>query len=77
MQNPPMHIHRAWTGLPASARGATVAMGNFDGIHRGHRAVLDAARAARPDDHDVVVVPFQLHQKNLRSLIVSVASRKT
>ena len=49
MQNPPMHIHRDWRGLPGSARGATVAMGNFDGVHRGHRAVIDAARAAKPD----------------------------
>lgn len=41
-----MQIHRDWTGLPASARGASVAMGNFDGIHLGHRAVIDAARGA-------------------------------
>ena len=25
-------------------RGASVAMGNFDGVHRGHQAVIDAAR---------------------------------
>ena len=64
MQNPPMHIHRAWTGLPASARGATVAMGNFDGIHRGHRAVLDAARAARPDA-PLGVVTFEPHPRQV------------
>lgn len=39
-----MHIHYDWNGLPASARGASVAMGNFDGIHRGHHAVIKAAR---------------------------------
>lgn len=27
-------------------RGASVAMGNFDGVHLGHRSVIDAARAA-------------------------------
>ena len=64
MQNPPMHIHRAWTGLPASARGATVAMGNFDGIHRGHRAVLDAARAARTDA-PLGVVTFEPHPRQV------------
>lgn len=64
MQNPPMHIHRAWTGLPASARGATVAMGNFDGIHRGHRAVLDAARAARADA-PLGVVTFEPHPRQV------------
>ena len=26
-------------------RGAVLALGNFDGVHRGHRAVIDAARA--------------------------------
>ncbi|PZO63781.1 MAG: bifunctional riboflavin kinase/FMN adenylyltransferase [Paracoccus denitrificans] len=44
-----MRVHRHWTGLPQSARGATVALGNFDGIHQGHRAVIDAARSAAPD----------------------------
>ena len=28
-------------------RGAVVAIGNFDGVHRGHRAVIAAALDAR------------------------------
>lgn len=62
MQHPPMHIHRDWRGLPASARGATVAMGNFDGVHRGHRAVIGAARAARPDA-PLGIITFEPHPR--------------
>ncbi|WP_439594514.1 bifunctional riboflavin kinase/FAD synthetase [Falsiroseomonas sp.] len=38
-----------WHAVPQAARGATVALGNFDGVHLGHAAVLRAAHAARPD----------------------------
>lgn len=38
-----------WRAVPAALRGASVALGNFDGVHLGHRAVLRAAHAARPD----------------------------
>jgi riboflavin kinase / FMN adenylyltransferase len=31
--------------LPADARGAAIALGNFDGVHRGHQAVVASARA--------------------------------
>ena len=39
-----MQIIRHWTGLSADLRGAAVAMGNFDGVHLGHRSVIDQAR---------------------------------
>ncbi|MDJ0386818.1 bifunctional riboflavin kinase/FAD synthetase [Roseomonas sp. E05] len=35
--------------IPPEAQGATVALGNFDGVHLGHHAVLRAAHAARPE----------------------------
>ncbi|RVT89642.1 bifunctional riboflavin kinase/FAD synthetase [Rhodovarius crocodyli] len=44
-----MSILTDWRNLPAEARGATVALGNMDGVHLGHRAVLAAAHRARPD----------------------------
>src|SRR5262245_47281756 len=30
--------------VPASARGAALAIGNFDGVHRGHQALIEATR---------------------------------
>jgi riboflavin kinase/FMN adenylyltransferase len=41
-----MAVYADFRGLPESARGASVALGNFDGLHAGHRAVMDAARLA-------------------------------
>jgi len=40
-----MRIFRSWKDLGAAARGASVAMGNFDGVHLGHQAVIALARA--------------------------------
>jgi riboflavin kinase/FMN adenylyltransferase len=59
-----MRIFRDWRGLPAPARGATVALGNFDGVHRGHAAVLRAARAARPKA-TLAVLTFEPHPREL------------
>lgn len=38
-----MRIYRHYTDLPRDSRGAVVTLGNFDGFHRGHRAVLGTA----------------------------------
>jgi riboflavin kinase / FMN adenylyltransferase len=41
-----MRVMRHYLDVPADARGAAVALGNFDGVHRGHHAVVSAARHA-------------------------------
>ena len=42
-----LRVIRGWQALPQADRGAAVAMGNFDGVHRGHQQVIAlAARAA-------------------------------
>ena len=43
-----MRVHYHWQALPPDARGASVAMGNFDGVHLGHRSVIDLARNTAP-----------------------------
>jgi riboflavin kinase/FMN adenylyltransferase len=55
-------LHQDWRDLPEAARGATLALGNFDGIHRGHHAVLGAAHAARPE-LPLAVLTFEPHPR--------------
>ncbi|ARC90435.1 bifunctional riboflavin kinase/FAD synthetase [Rhodovulum sp. MB263] len=39
-----MQTFASWTGNATGDRGAAVAIGNFDGVHLGHRVVIEAAR---------------------------------
>src|ERR1700690_3717958 len=59
-----MRIFPNWQGLPPDARGATVALGNFDGVHLGHATVLRAAHAARPDA-PLAVLTFEPHPREV------------
>jgi riboflavin kinase/FMN adenylyltransferase len=44
------------------SRGNVVVVGNFDGVHRGHRAVIhDAARRARASAYGVCLLTFDPH----------------
>jgi riboflavin kinase/FMN adenylyltransferase len=55
---------------PASdiPRGTVVAMGNFDGVHLGHRAVIDAALdMARKHDTTAMAVTFEPHPRSFFS----------
>jgi riboflavin kinase/FMN adenylyltransferase len=57
-----MRIFRHWRGLPDDARGASVALGNFDGVHLGHAHLLRAAHGARPDAK-LAVLTFEPHPR--------------
>nr|WP_321458125.1 bifunctional riboflavin kinase/FAD synthetase [uncultured Cohaesibacter sp.] len=52
--------------LPESLRGGVVAIGNFDGMHRGHQAVLeDAVAEARAAGLKAVMLTFEPHPRTL------------
>lgn len=50
--------------LPPALRRAFVAVGNFDGVHRGHRAVIDrAVELAREDRRPAIALTFEPHPR--------------
>lgn len=55
-----MRTHTHWTGLKKADRGASVAMGNFDGVHLGHQAVIaHAHRVGVP----LGIITFEPHPR--------------
>lgn len=57
-----MQRFRHWTDLPANAKGASVTIGNFDGVHRGHAALIAAARKAG-GQAPLGIVTFEPHPR--------------
>lgn len=59
-----MRLVRDITELPEQCRGAVVAIGNFDGVHLGHRAVLgQAADIARNKGCPLGALVFEPHPR--------------
>ncbi len=57
-----MRIIRDHQFVSSDDRGATVAIGNFDGVHIGHQAVIEIARNAAPDA-PLGVMTFEPHPR--------------
>ena len=61
-----MRIVHGWKELAAADRGAAVALGNFDGVHRGHQRVIAmAAEAAKALDAPLGVISFEPHPRRI------------
>jgi len=60
-----MRLFRHPNNLPDEALGAVVALGNFDGVHLGHQAVIgEAARIARLTGRPLCVLTFEPHTRS-------------
>ena len=57
-----MKIVRTWQPESGNSQGATLAIGNFDGVHRGHQSVIELARQACPDA-PLAVMSFEPHPR--------------
>jgi riboflavin kinase / FMN adenylyltransferase len=57
-----MRIIRDYQFVDLPDRGATAAIGNFDGVHLGHRSVIELAQSAAPDA-PLGVVTFEPHPR--------------
>lgn len=61
-----MQLFRHYQSFPADLRGAVVAIGNFDGVHRGHQIVLAEARSqADRLGTGVTVLSFEPHPRSV------------
>lgn len=57
-----MRLIQSGTEIRPEDRGASAAMGNFDGVHRGHASVIDLARAPGAP---LGVVTFEPHPRQV------------
>jgi riboflavin kinase/FMN adenylyltransferase len=57
-----MHIFRHYDDVTAPFKGAVVAIGNFDGVHRGHQALIGRVRDhAHAQGKPAAVLAFEPH----------------
>lgn len=60
-----MRIIRDYKYVEAQDKGASVAIGNFDGVHLGHQSVIDIARTqGRAISAPLGVLTFEPHPRN-------------
>lgn len=77
-----MQIWRQPSDIPADLSGSVVTIGVFDGVHKGHRAVItEAVRQARERELPCIVLTFNPHPATVHNpgltvpLVISVDDR--
>jgi riboflavin kinase/FMN adenylyltransferase len=59
-----LHVIEGWRQTPPELKGAAVALGAFDGVHRGHRQVIaEAAKAAAALNVPLGAISFDPHPR--------------
>lgn len=57
-----MRFFHSWQKIPPFYQNAVIAIGNFDGFHKGHRTVVEqAVKIARQENRLVLLVTFEPH----------------
>ena len=61
-----MRLYRHYEHIPDSDRGGVVAIGSFDGVHRGHQAVIGKTRRlAQEFEAPAAVITFEPHPRRV------------
>ena len=75
-----VEVIRDWRGLTDAQKGAAVAVGAFDGVHRGHQAVIASAREAAGDRLVAAVMdelgPLKLERARFRVTLEPIEGRR-
>jgi len=59
-----MRLFQNWREMPSPLKGGVIALGNFDGLHLGHQAVLtEAVKVARAAHVPAGVMTFEPHPR--------------
>lgn len=57
-------LHHSFDNIPKAARNAVLAIGNFDGVHLGHRFLIaEAGKTARARGLPLAVMTFEPHPR--------------
>ncbi len=61
-----MKVYETLSALPAALKGSIIAIGNFDGVHKGHRALLaEAKKMATTKKVPFGILTFEPHPRKL------------